>query len=107
VSFLLQFGTGESIVVSGRGLIGRRPAAEPGEFVEHLIPVYDPGKMMSKTHLEFGIDDGEFWVSDRYSGNGTVVRSADDSVRRCEAGRRYRVPRGSRVEIGDQFFIVS
>lgn len=106
MSFLLQFGTGESVVVSGNGLIGRRPSAEPGEFVEHLLPVYDPGKAMSKTHLEFGIDGDDFWISDRFSGNGTILKAPDGTERRCEPGRRYRVPRGSRVEIGDQFFMV-
>jgi len=106
VTFLLQFGTGESVLVSGSGLIGRSPVAEPGEFVDQLVPTHDPSKLMSKTHLEFGITDGQFWVSDRYSGNGTLVTLPDGTVRRCEPGRRYRVERGSRVDLGDQFFIV-
>ena len=106
MSYLLQFGTGESLVVSGTGLIGRSPSVEPGEYVDHLVPAHDPSRLMSRTHLEFGISDEEFWVSDRYSGNGTVATLPDGTVRRCEPGKRYRLPRGTRVDIGDQFFIV-
>jgi hypothetical protein len=105
--FVLQFSTGESISVSGSGLIGRNPVAEPGEYFDSLVAIVDPGRSVSKTHLEFGQDGTSFWVSDRYSGNGTVVREPDREPRRCEAGKRYRVARGARVEIGEQFFIVS
>jgi hypothetical protein len=105
--FVLQFSTGESVSVSGTGLIGRNPVAEPGEYFDTLVAVVDPGRSVSKTHLEFGQDGTSFWVSDRYSGNGTVVREPDREPRRCEAGKRYRVARGARVEIGEQFFIVS
>jgi hypothetical protein len=105
--FILQFSTGESFSVTGTGLIGRHPVAEPGEYFDHAVTIGDPGKSVSKTHAEFGQDDGEFWVLDRFSGNGSVVRAPGDEPRFCEPGRRYRVPRGGRVDIGDQFFIVS
>ncbi len=105
--FVLQFSTGESVSVTGTGLLGRNPAAEPGEFFDSLVTISDPGKSVSKTHLEFGQDGGTFWISDRYSGNGTVARQPDSQPRRCEAGKRYRVARGTRVDIGEQFFIIS
>ncbi|CAN5366465.1 hypothetical protein BH09ACT5_BH09ACT5_07610 [soil metagenome] len=105
--FILQFSTGESVSVTGTGLIGRNPVPEPGEYFDTLVAVVDPGRSVSKTHLEFGQDGTSFWVSDRYSGNGTVVREPDSEPRRCDAGKRYRVARGARVEIGEQFFIVS
>lgn len=105
--FVLQFSTGESVTVSGTGLIGRNPIAEPGEYFDALVTIVDPGKSVSKTHLEFGQDGGAFWVSDRFSGNGTVVREPDGQPKRCEPGKRYRIVRGTRVEIGEQFFIVS
>lgn len=105
--FVLQFSTGESVSVFGTGLVGRNPIPEPGEFFDMRVPISDPGRSVSKTHLEFGQDEGQFWVSDRFSGNGTVVRDPDRQARRCDAGKRYRVARGGRVEIGEQFFIVS
>jgi hypothetical protein len=104
--FVLQFSTGESVTVRGTGLIGRNPAMEPGEYVDDLVSILDEGKSVSKTHLEFGQEDGEFWVSDRYSTNGTVIRIAGSEPRRCEPEHRYRVGRGGRVEIGDEFFVV-
>jgi hypothetical protein len=105
--FVLQFSTGESVSVSGTGLIGRNPVAEPGEYFDSLVTIVDPGKSVSKTHLEFGQDAGAFWVSDRFSANGTVLREPDRPMRRGDAGKRYRVVRGTRVDIGEQFFIVS
>ena len=105
--FVLQFSTGESVSVSGTGLIGRNPVAEPGEYFDSLVTIVDPGKSVSKTHLEFGQDASAFWVSDRYSANGTVLREPDRPARRGDAGKRYRLVRGTRVDIGEQFFIVS
>lgn len=107
VTFTLQFSTSESVVVTGAGLIGRNPSAEPGEFVDHLVAVFDVGKSVSKSHVEFGQEDGRLWVSDRYSTNGTLVRRPGHDPIRCEPGRRYFVERGTRVDMGDQFFVVS
>ncbi|TAL45771.1 MAG: FHA domain-containing protein [Salinibacterium sp.] len=105
--FVLQFSTGESISVAGTGLVGRNPLAEPGEYFDALVTISDPGKSVSKTHLEFGQDSGAFWIADRFSGNGTVVREPERQPKRCDAGKRYRISRGTRVDIGEQFFIVS
>jgi hypothetical protein len=105
--FVLQFSTGESFTVHGSGLVGRNPQPEPGEFFDHLVRVLDTGKSVSKTHLEFGQEGGAFWLKDRFSGNGTVIREPDISARRAEPDHRYRVVRGTRIDIGEQFFIVS
>ncbi|MFC0682501.1 zinc-ribbon domain-containing protein [Lysobacter korlensis] len=105
--FVLQFSTGESATVYGSGLVGRNPIAEPGEYVDHFVVIRDPGRSVSKTHLEFGQDNGAFWVLDRFSGNGSVLREPDGQPKRCEPGRRYFVVRGTRIEIGDQFFVLS
>jgi len=105
--FVLQFSTGESVTVHGTGLLGRNPMPQTGEHFDQLVVIADPGKSVSKTHLEFGQDQGAFWVSDRFSGNGSVVREPDTAQRRCEPGKRYRIVRGTRVDIGEQFFVVS
>jgi hypothetical protein len=104
--FVLRFSTGETRTVFGAGLIGRRPMPQPGEVFDHLVQIADHTLSVSKTHLEFGEHDGVLWVSDRFSGNGTIVRRPDDGALRCEPGRRYLVPRGSRVELAEQFFTV-
>ncbi|MFT4029091.1 MAG: FHA domain-containing protein [Protaetiibacter sp.] len=105
--YVLQFSTGESVVVAGTGLIGRNPSPEPSEFVDELVPIFDVGKSVSKSHIEFGQESGRFWVSDRYSTNGTIVRQPGAPPVRCEPGKRYLIERGTRVEMGEQFFIVS
>ena len=107
ISFMLQFSTGETFDVSGNGLIGRRPLPQAQERFDHLIQITDPGRSVSKSHLEFGQHDGELWVSDRASGNGTILRRLDGTEIACEAGRRYLVGRGTRVEIGEQFFVIA
>lgn len=106
VSFTLRFSTGETRTVSGTGLVGRKPLPQPGEAFDHLVQIGDRTLSVSKTHLEFGQHDGMLWISDRFSGNGTVVRRPDDGALRCEPGRRYLVPRGSTVELADQHFVV-
>ena len=105
--FVLQFSTGESVTVTGSGLAGRHPRAEPGEFVDHLVTILDPGRSVSKTHFEFGHEQGTFWFSDRHSGNGSVIREPGAAPRLCEPGRRYRIVRGTRIDIGEQFVVVS
>ncbi|KRC58458.1 hypothetical protein ASE14_17880 [Agromyces sp. Root81] len=105
--FALAFSTGETRMVFGTGLIGRRPLPQPGEVFDHLVQIADRSLSVSKTHVEFGDHDGTFWIADRFSGNGTIVRRPDDGAMRCEPGRRYLVPRGSRVELAEQFFVVS
>ena len=105
--FVLQFSTGESFTVYGSGLIGRNPRSEPGEYFDQLVRVLDPSRSVSKVHLEFGQDAGRFWIMDRYSGNGTIVREPESEAVRCQPEKRFRIARGTRVDIGEQFFIVS
>jgi predicted component of type VI protein secretion system len=107
MSFLLQFSTGESVIVHGTGLIGRQPASQPGEYFDMSVAVRDEGRSLSKTHLEFGEDAEAFWISDRYSANGTMIVRLDGAVVRCDPGKRYRVVSGETVLIADQFFLVT
>ena len=104
---MLQFSTGESFTVFGSGLIGRNPRSEPGEHFDQLVRVLDPSRSVSKVHLEFGQDAGRFWIMDRFSGNGTTVREPESEAVRCLPEKRFRIARGTRVDIGEQFFIVS
>jgi hypothetical protein len=105
--FVLQFSTGENATVFGSGLIGRNPVMQPGEYVDQLVTIVDSGKSVSKTHLEFGQTAGVFWIVDRFSANGTVVRQPDVRPQRVDPGKRQTIARGTRVDIGEQFFVVS
>ena len=106
-TFVLTFSAGQRVSVHGSGLIGRKPLPQPDEIFDTLIRVADADRSVSKTHLEFGQHDGEFWVSDRVSGNGTVIRRPGETAEQLEPGRRYVLPRGTRVEIADHSFSVA
>jgi hypothetical protein len=107
VTLVLSFDTGESLVVRGTGLIGRRPQARraDGEVV-HLVPVNDPAMSVSKTHLVFGLSGGNLWIQDRESTNGTVVVRADESEEVASAGTRVTVRIGDAVRFGERSFKV-
>lgn len=102
-TFLVRFSTGETAAVSGSGLIGRNPVAQPGEKITTLIPVTDEERSVSKTHLEVGVSEGRLWVSDRFSANGSMRVEPGGFQRRLEPGRRYLVESGTRILIGEKW----
>ncbi|WP_353809382.1 FHA domain-containing protein [Agromyces sp. SYSU T00194] len=105
--FALTFDAGELRHVRGSGLIGRRPVAADDERIDLLVAIDDPERTVSRTHLEFGAVDGQLWVADRGSSNGTWVRLPRGAgVVRCEPGRRVSVPRGGRVDLAGRWFTV-
>jgi PPM family protein phosphatase len=71
--FALEFDDGSFLVVRGRGLIGREPTATAGEPTTHLVTLTDPTCSLSRTHLEFGVDNAGLWVRDRHSTNGSAI----------------------------------
>lgn len=105
-TFALRFTGGELRTVFGTGLVGRRPQPQPGERFDHLVQIDDPSRSVSKTHLEFGEHDGTLWIADRFSGNGTQLLRPGAAALRCEPGRRYLAPPGSRVQLAAQGFLV-
>ena len=107
VSFTITLGNGDSVEITQSGLLGRMPTPAEGEEFEHLIVVSDPGRSVSKTHLEFGVDGNELWIADRNSGNGTIVREPGVVPRRAQPGTRYAVVRGTRLDFGDLHLTIS
>ena len=99
----LAFDDGSVIAVAGTGLIGRAPAPMPGEKVIHLVAVDDDTFSMSKTHLEFGLDDAGLWVCDRASTNGSVVETKGRQAR-LMPGVRVRTPPGATIHMGARRF---
>jgi hypothetical protein len=110
--FVLRFSTGQIVMVQGTGLLGRQPRPQAQEMFDHLVQVEGAGRAVSKTHLEFGQENGEFWVRDRFSGNGSAIVTPHPggetaSPVRCEPGLRYFVPRGHQVNIAQDSFTVT
>ncbi len=98
----VSFDTGESFVVEGLALVGRRPEPRAGEPVTHLVPLRSSDMSLSKTHAQFQVvPDGALVVMDRGSTNGSVVvrRGVSKSL---TAGRPSTLLDGDTVRFGDR-----
>jgi uncharacterized RDD family membrane protein YckC len=94
----LELSDGRIVTIAGGLLVGRNPSADDGS---QLLRVADPGRSVSKTHLQVGIDAAGVWVADRGSTNGTLVTLAGGSQIVCGPGQKVRLPMGATVSFGD------
>ncbi|MCW2738521.1 FHA domain-containing protein, partial [Nocardioides sp.] len=98
----VHFDNGESFVIAGLALVGRRPEARSGEQVAHLIPLASADMSVSKTHAQFGpAPDGTIVVMDRGSTNGTVLVRQGVS-RQLAPGKPASLVEGDKVVYGDR-----
>ncbi|MFF1828012.1 RDD family protein [Paenarthrobacter sp. NPDC058040] len=95
---------GQDVQLGGTVLLGRNPAPQPGETTQHLLPVSDPGRSISKTHLHLRVDGDGVWVTDRNSTNGSAVTTPDGIQTRLHPGEAVFVRPGSTVHFGDRSF---
>jgi len=96
-SEVAQVRVGGRLLEPGTTLVGRSPAARPGEPVDRTLAVDDP--TMSKTHLAVRVTPGGVWVTDRASTNGTTVVTGNGE-QRLVPWQETRVPPGARVRAG-------
>ncbi len=103
----VSFDTGESFVVEGLALVGRRPEGRPGEPVRHVVPLPSQDMSVSKTHAQVQVaGDGVLVVMDRGSTNGSVlVRSG--VARDLPPGRPTTLLDGDVVRFGDRSMTVA
>lgn len=87
-------------------LIGRNPAPAAGESQAQLLPVPDPGRTISKTHLHLLTDGAGIWVTDRHSTNGSAVTTPDGMRTALQPGVPAFVSPGTTVHFGDRTFNV-
>jgi hypothetical protein len=100
--WLVSFDSGESFVVEGLALVGRRPEPRPGEPVRHLVPLPSADMSLSKTHAQFQVaPDGVLVVMDRGSTNGSIL-IRQGSSRPLGAGRPTTLVEGDLVRFGDR-----
>lgn len=88
-------------------LVGRAPEPAEGEGTATLIPVDDPDRSVSKTHLVLCADHEGIWVVDRGSTNGTSVESKDGMSTSLIPGEPCRVAPGQTVRFGQRCFTIS
>ena len=103
----VHFDNGESFVIAGLALVGRRPEPRAGEQVAHLIPLASADMSVSKTHAQFGpAPDGTIVVMDRGSTNGTVLVRQGVS-RQLAPGKPAARVDGDKVVYGDREMLIS
>jgi hypothetical protein len=81
-------------------LLGRDPSAGHLEGTPSLVPVADPERSVSKTHLKIEMLGGVVLATDRGSTNGSVIVRSDGAIVQLEAGVATEVPAGSVVRFG-------
>jgi uncharacterized RDD family membrane protein YckC len=98
----LTFDDGQTFVLEGPALVGRRPEGRPGEPVRHLVPLTSSDLSVSKTHAQLQVaPDGALVVIDRGSTNGSVlVRSG--VTRELPPGKPTTLLPGDEVRFGDR-----
>jgi hypothetical protein len=103
VRFVLKFSQGQSITVGNQaGVIGVKPVVEGEEIFR--ICVDDETDTVAPEHVEFGVDNGVFWVHDLKTVAGTVVEEPGSPAIQCIPYERYSLVRGSLVRLGDLSF---
>jgi hypothetical protein len=103
----VAFDTGESFLVEGLVLVGRRPEPRPGEPVRHLVPLASQDMSLSKTHAQLQVaPDGVLVVMDRGSTNGSVLVRQGVS-RDLPAGKPTTLLSGDLVRFGDRQMTVT
>jgi hypothetical protein len=103
----VSFDTGETFVVEGLALVGRRPEPRGDEPVRHIVPLRSTDMSLSKTHAQFQVvPDGALVVMDRGSTNGSVVIRKGVS-KPLTAGRPTTLIDGDTVRFGDRSMQVS
>ena len=103
----LVMDTGQRIaLVAPRTLLGRAPVAvSPWEKAD-TVPVTDPDRSISKTHLAVLLDGDRLSVRELGSTNGSAVVAADGARTTLLMGQDVVVPDGARIELGDRSFTV-
>jgi pSer/pThr/pTyr-binding forkhead associated (FHA) protein len=103
----LSLSSGERLRVAGRGVIGRDPSESAGAYA-HRITLADTERLLSRAHLEFGLEgDGQFWISDLHSTNGVVIERPGQTPQRCLPGFRVVVQPGDRVAFGGRILSIT
>lgn len=95
----VQLTDGRVITIERVALVGRNPQSLRPDV--QLVRVDDPGRSVSKTHLQVGVSSGGVWIADRGSTNGTVVTLPDGAQIVCPVDQQVRLRTGATVAFGD------
>ena len=103
----VRFDTGETFVVEGLAVVGRRPEPRPGEQVRQVVPLRSDDMSLSKTHAQLQVaPDGVLVVMDRGSTNGSVL-IRQGVAKDLLAGKPATLLPGDEVTFGDRRMTVA
>jgi hypothetical protein len=94
---------GRTVVLDRPVIVGRNPDPALGPPAALPVAIADPS--ISKTHAVITPADGQVWVTDLHSTNGTAVDTAG-TVAPCAPGERCRVEPGGTIVAGDVRLLV-
>jgi hypothetical protein len=96
---LVELTDGRVVAIERVALVGRNPQSLRPDV--QLVRVDDPGRSVSKTHLQVGVSSSGVWIADRGSTNGTVVTLPDGAQIVCPVDQQVRLRAGATVAFGD------
>lgn len=98
----VTFDSGESLLVDGVVLVGRRPELRHDEQVRRVVALSSADMSLSKSHAQLQLaPDGGLVVTDRGSTNGSILLRGGVS-RALTAGRPATLLDGDQVQLGDR-----
>ncbi|MDR1426443.1 MAG: FHA domain-containing protein [Bifidobacteriaceae bacterium] len=101
---VIELSTGERIVVTGSGIVGRQPDVAATDV--HVVRVDDAQGTVSRNHFAFGLTTGGLvWVQDMGSRNGTYVVAPEGSYP-LVSGKKLTVGDGARLMFGSHSAVV-
>lgn len=101
-SVLLSFDDGTHHHLLGSAVLGRDPVADATHGAAERIPVHDPDRSISKTHVALTVQSGAVVVEDLHSTNGTRVQNPDGSSVSVLPGASVMAAVGSVVHFGNR-----
>lgn len=90
-----------SVALTGSAVLGRNPSAVDSVPDAALVPLADPAKSVSKTHVLLELDGDALWITDLDSTNGTVTSSPTGVQLVLDPRVRTRVVDGSAISLGE------
>ena len=103
----LTSSTGVVARIRAATLLGCRPTAQGGKNTDELLTVDDGTCTISKTHARLEWRDGELWITDRHSANGTIAARPGQNSMNLTAGQPYQLIDGDVLRLGDTTFTVN
>jgi len=97
--------TGDTIVVRGTLLVGRRPESNSPDVTVLALP--DIARTLSRNHAVLEWTDELLWVTDLHTTNGTTITSPEGTVQPLVPGQRTAAAPGWRVELGERSYTVT